>query len=213
MLKRLSLAALALWLATPALAQTTILAERPLKQIKDFDQVPILQGLTALGQGGECSVQYIIAKTGRAKNIIADCSVPEMGSYAIRAVEAAEWEAEVVAGKAFDSYAKRQTFRYGNFTPVDPRGEKAPVLIEGVDARNLDAAIAKAGGNALRCDVTFTVALDGRPKSIATNCNPKALDPFIAEAVGKMRYSPAQKAGQPTDWPGISMPMLFTVVG
>ena len=213
MLKWLCAVALALSVASPVLAQKTRLADRPLKQIKDFDPTPIKEGLQAIRRDGECSVQYVVARTGKANRITADCSVPEMAPYVTRSVENAEWEAEIIGGHVLDSYARRQPFKFGIATAPDPRGEKAPVLTRPVDNKEIERAIAEVGGEVERCDATFTVGIDGKPRNVTTNCKPAALDPFIAKILGKVQYTPAEKEGRPTDWPGISMTLLFVELG
>ena len=50
----------------------------------------------------------------------------------------------------------------------------------------------------------------GKPKDVEPNCDPAEYNPLIIEAVGKMSFTPGQKGGAPTDWPGISMPVKLT---
>lgn len=207
MLKWFCAAALAMSVVSPALAQKP--ADRPLKKIKELDQTPIKEGLTALKLGGECTVNYIVATTGKAKNITADCTVPEMAPYAVRAVESGEWEAEIVGGDLFDSYPQRQIFRFGTTVVADSRGEKGPTLVTGIAQRDIDKAIdvVKQEG---ACDVKFTVGADGVPKDIVPSCTPSMFDSHIIEAVKKMKFNPGLKGGQPTDWPGMNAPMKLT---
>jgi hypothetical protein len=208
MLKWICAVALLAAASGEAQAQKTKLPDRPLKKITDFDPAPIKEGLGVLKQGGECTVNYIVAASGKAKDITADCSVPDMAPYVVRTVQGAEWEAEIVDHEFFDSYPQRQIFKFGtvaNAAP-DPRGEKAPILVTGVEPKDVERAIARTEQEGT-CAVKFTVGADGKPKDIVPNCTSPALDPHISEAVAKMRFTPAQKDGAPTDWPGMSMPM------
>ena len=54
------------------------------------------------------------------------------------------------------------------------------------------------------------VGVDGKPKDIEPNCSESAFNDGIAAAVSKMVYQPGLKGGQPTDWPGMSIPMTLT---
>ncbi len=204
MLKWISAVALTMSVASPALAQKP--ADRPLKMIKQLDQAPIKEGLTAFKKGGECTVNYIVATTGKAKNITADCSVPEMAPYAVRAIESGEWEAEIVGGDLFDSYPQRQVFKFGTNVVADPRGEKGPTLITGIGQGDIGRAISAVKKEGA-CDIKFTVGADGVPKDIVPGCTPSEYDTYIVEAMKKMKFSPGLKGGQPTDWPGVSSPI------
>jgi hypothetical protein len=208
MLKWICAVALVLGAASPALAQKKP-ADRPLKMIKPLDQAPIKEGLTAFKKGGECTVNYIVATTGKAKNITADCSVPEMAPYAVRAVESGEWEAEIVGGDLFDSYPQRQVFKFGTNVIADPRGEKGPTLVRGIAQRDIDKAmdVVKKPGT---CNLKFTVGIDGLPKDIVPACDPPQYDTHVIEAVKKMKFEPGQKGGQPTEWPGVSSPLAIS---
>lgn len=203
MLKWMCAAALAVAAAGPAFAQKTDLPDRPLKQTKPFDQTAIKEGLTTLKQGGQCTVQYIVGVNGRAKDITADCSVPEMAPYITRAVETGEWDAEITGGEFFDSFPVKQSFKFGTEQAVDPRGEKAPVLVSGLLQKDIERAIARVDKEG-SCAMKFTVGVDGRAKDIAPNCEPAAFNDLIAEASKQMKFEPGQKGGQPTEWPGLS---------
>src|SRR5689334_3091799 len=113
MLKCICAVALAAGLASPAFAQKTNLPDRPAKQIKEFDQGPIKEGIAALKQGGECSVQYIIGVNGKAKDITTDCSVPDMAPYVVRTIETGEWDPEIFDHEFFDSFPRKQSFKFG----------------------------------------------------------------------------------------------------
>ena len=201
--------ALAAFAAAPAFAQNTktTLADRPMKQIKDFDQEPIKEGIKATGQSGLCTATYIVGEDGHAKNIAVDCPSPDFIPYVVRAVEGAEWEAEVVGGYFFSSRPRKQMFKFGAVAAaVDPRGEKPPAMIRGVQESDLKKVIDRLKQED-RCDLKFTVGADGAPKDIQPNCTVEAANTPLIEAVAKMKYTPAEKDGAPTDWPGISMPV------
>jgi hypothetical protein len=208
--------ALAAFAAAPAFAQNTktTLADRPMKQTKNFDLEPIKEGIKATGQSGICTATYIVGEDGKAKNITVDCPSPDFIPYVVRAVEAAEWEAEVVGGYFFSSRPRKQPFQFGAVTTVavDPRGEVPPVMIRGVQEGDLQKVIARLK-QADRCDLKFTIGADGVPKDIQPNCTVEAANPPLIEAVAKMKYTPAQKGGAPTDWPGISMPVSIAPKG
>lgn len=211
MMKWMLAVAFAAAFAAPAFAQETDLPDRPLKKIKDFDQAPIKEGVALLKQGGECTVNYIVDTKGKAKDITADCSVPDMAPYIIRTIETGEWESEITGGEFFDSFPIKQAFKFGSTAgpAVDPRGEKSPVLVTGVMQRDIDRAI-KAVDKAGKCAVKFTVGADGKPKDIVPTCDPAAYDEHIAAAMKNMEFEPGLKGGQPTDWPGMNMPVNLT---
>lgn len=206
MLKWVCAAALALTVASPALAQKP--ADRPAKQTKPFDQTPMKEGMAAIKKGGECIAKYVVSKEGKAKDVSADCTVPEMAPYIVRTVETAEWTPEIFDGEIFDTEPIKQIFKFSGpaAAAVDPRGEKAPVVVKGIEPKDVERAIARTKKQGT-CDVKYTIGADGVPKDIAPNCTEPALNPHIAEAVAKMKYEPGLKGGQPTDWPGMSMPM------
>ncbi len=205
MLKWICAVALAVTAASPALAQKP--ADRPAKQIKPFDQTAMKEGIGIVKQTGECTVTYVVSKEGKAKDIKADCTVPEMAPYIVRTVETAEWEPEIFDGEIFDTEPIKQAFTFtAAKQAADPRGEKAPVLVKGVEPKDVERAISRTKKEGT-CDVKFTVGANGSPKDIAPNCTEAALNPHITEAVSRMKYEPGLKGGQPTDWPGMSMPM------
>lgn len=201
--------ALAAFVGAPAYAQNTktTLADRPMKQIKDFDPEPIKEGMKTTGQSGLCTATYVVGENGKAKNIAADCPSPDFIPYVVRAVEGAEWEAEVVGGYFFASKPRRQQFKFGTAAAaVDPRGEKPPVMVKSVTEADLTKVIQRLKQDD-KCDLKFTVGADGVPKDIQPNCTTEAANPPLIEAVAKMKYTPAEKGGVATDWPGISMPV------
>ena len=212
MLKWICAAALVAGLAAPAMAQKP--GDHPAKQTKAFDQSSIQQGLAALKQGGQCTMTYVISDKGKAKNITSDCTVPEMAPYVTTTVETAEWDPEIFDGQAFDSRPQRQIFKFGSqqaAAPPDPRGEKAPVVVKGLDPKEIERAIGKVSAKVERCDPKFTVGANGKPKDVVPNCKPQQLDPWIADAIKNMEYTPGQKDGKPVDWPDMVQPMNLAV--
>jgi hypothetical protein len=212
MMKWMCAIAVAACAAAGAQAQEvkTTLPDRPVKQVKDFDQEPIKEGMKATGQSGLCTATFIVGTDGKAKNVVADCASPDFVPYVVRAVEGAEFEAEIVGGYIFESRPRRQSFKFGTVTVnVDPRGEKAPVLTRTIQESDLMKVIGRLKKKDDKCDLKFTVGADGVPKDILPNCTVEAANPPLIEAVGKMKYTPAEKGGQPTDWPGISMPITL----
>jgi hypothetical protein len=207
MLKWMCVAAAAMALAAPAFAQKTDLPDRTAKQIGTFDVAAMKEGQTTLKVSGSCTAEYIVAVNGKAKDITVDCGNPEMAPYIVRTIETGSWDPEVFDHEFFDSFPFRQVFNYGTGAAgPDPRGEKSPKMEEGADQKIILAAMAqvKAAGT---CEVKFTVGADGKPKDIQPNCTPEAYNAKVIEAIAKMKYTPGQKDGQPTDWPGMSMPL------
>jgi hypothetical protein len=212
MLKWICAGALAVGLASPAFAQKTDLPDRPAKQIKDFDQTAMKEGIATLKASGECTVQYIVGVNGKAKDITTDCSMPEMGPYVTRSIETGEWEPEIFDHEFFDSFPVKQVFKFAaapGAPAVDPRGEKSPVLVSGIEQKDIARAINQVDKPGT-CNVKYTVGADGKPKDIVPNCDPVAYDEKIIEAMKKMKFEPGQKDGKPTDWPGLNTPMNLT---
>ncbi|HEY7797267.1 MAG TPA: hypothetical protein VIA80_00765, partial [Hyphomonadaceae bacterium] len=142
MLKWICAVALAATAASPALAQKP--KDRPAKQTKPFDQAAMKEGMAVIRKEGECIVTYVVSKEGKAKDIKPDCTVPEMGPYVARTVESAEWEPEIFDGEIFDTEPIKQIFKFtAAGPPADPRGEKAPVLVKGVEPKDVERAISK----------------------------------------------------------------------
>lgn len=210
MFKWMCMAAASLALAAPAFAQKTDLPDRPAKQTTDFDVTAMKEGNALIKQNGTCMAQYIVGANGLAKDITVDCTHPEMAPYVARTIETGVWDAEVLEGEFLDSFSKRHTFNYGTGPAgPDPRGEKAPVLVDGLRERDITNAIAKIDQEGM-CDVKYTVGANGKPKDVQPNCTPPEYNDLIAAAMAKMVFTPAQKDGAATDWPGISMPIKLT---
>jgi hypothetical protein len=210
MLKWMFVAAAAMSLAAPAFAQKTDLPDRPAKLIKQFDTSAMKEGNTLLKASGQCTAQYVVSLEGKAKDITVDCQHPEMTPYIVRTIETGEWEPEVFDGYFFDTDPRRQSFTYGTGAPaVDPRGEKSPELKTSVEPRDIQRAMQAVNENGT-CETKYTVGADGKPKDIQPNCTPAAYNAPILAAIAKMTFTPGQKGGQPTDWPGMSMPLKLT---
>lgn len=207
MLKWMCVAAAAVALTAPAFAQKTDLPDRPAKQIKEFDTSAMKEGQAALKANGSCTAEYVVAISGKAKDISVDCTNPEMAPYITRTIESGEWEPEIFDHEFFDTDPRRQIFNYGSGAAgPDPRGEKSPSMTKGADQKILQAAMAQVKQEG-ECHVKFTVGADGKPKNIEPNCTPDAFNAKVAEAIAKMEYNPGLKGGQPTEWPGMSMPL------
>ncbi len=202
---------LSLGVAAPAFAQKTDLPDRPAKQTTPFDTSSIKEANSILKPpASTCTATYVVSIEGKAKDISVDCPHPDMAPYIVRAIETGVWEPEIFDGYFFDTDPIRQQFGYG-MGPAgpDPRGEKSPVQMQGVQERDINRAIAQVDKEGA-CDVKFTVAADGKPKDVQPNCQPPEYNPLIIEAIGKMTFTPGQKGGAPTDWPGISMPLKLS---
>ena len=80
-------------------------------------------------------------------------------------------DAEIFDGELFDSEPIKQTFKFGAVSApaVDPRGEKAPVLVTGIEPKDVERAINRVDKEGT-CDVKYTVGADGKPKDIVPNC-------------------------------------------
>jgi len=207
MLKWVCVAAASLALAGPAFAQKTDLPDRPAKQTTQFDVAAMREGNMLLKANGTCTAQYIVGANGRAKDITVDCTHPDMATYVSRTIETGVWDAEVLEKEFLDSLPMRQIFNYGTGAAgPDPRGEKSPTLVDGLRERDISAAIAKVDKEGM-CDVKYTVGADGKPKDVQPNCTPDEYNDLIIAAMAKMVFTPGQKGGAPTDWPGISMPV------
>jgi hypothetical protein len=207
MLKWICAVALAASAVSPAVAQKP--KDSPEKMVTQFDTEAIKEGIRALNASGECAVTFVVGVNGKTKDHSADCTVPEFAPYAIKAVQGSVWEPEILDGEKIDSYPRRQAFKFGAVSGGDPRGEKAPVLVKNIVPNEVERVITKVD-NAGTCDVRYPVGADGKPKDIQPNCTDSSFNSGIAAAVSNMEYEPGLKDGQPTDWPGMSMPMNLT---
>lgn len=196
--------------AAPAFAQKTDLPDRPAKRLSDYDVAAMREANTLLKLNGTCTAQFIVTAAGELSDMAIDCTHPEMAPYIATTMQTAEWQSEITGGEFFDSYPMRERFNYGTgAAAADARGEKPPVMETGLQPRDITKAIAEVneeGG----CEVKYTVGADGKPKDIQPNCTPAAYNDKIIEAVGKMEFAPGEKGGQPTEWPGMAMPLKLT---
>jgi hypothetical protein len=207
MLKWMCAVAATVAFAAPAFAQKTDLPDRPAKQTNQFDVAAMKEGNTALKVNGSCTAQYIVSVQGKAKDITVDCTHADMAPYVVRTIETGQWDPEIFEGEFFDSYPMRQVFNYGSGAGgPDPRGEKSPVLVDGVNPGDIQRAMTNVDKEGA-CQIKYTVGADGKPKDIQPNCEPTNYNEAITAAIGKMKFKPGEKGGAPTDWPGMSMPL------
>jgi hypothetical protein len=197
--------------APAAMAQTEVktkLPNRPLKQTKEFDLEAIKEGVKATAQAGICTATFVVGVDGLPKKISADCPSPDFVPYVVRAVEASRWDAEIADGYIWQSDPRQQPFKFGTATQVvvDPRGEKPPVLVKQVNEADMERVIQRMKEGDM-CNIVFTVGADGVPKDIVPNCSDTSANLPLISAVSRMQYTPAQKGGVPTDWPGLQMPV------
>ena len=99
---------------------------------------------------------------GKAKDITTDCSMPEMGPYVTRSIETGEWEPEIFDHEFFDSFPVKQVFKFAaapGAPAVDPRGEKSPVLVSGIEQKDIARAINQVDKPGT-CNVKYTVGAD-----------------------------------------------------
>lgn len=202
--------ALSLGVAAPAFAQKTDLPDRPAKRMSDFDPAAIIAANSTLQASGMCNVQFIVTASAELSDMSIDCSHPEMVPAIETTMRTATWQAEILEGEFFDSFPMREAFKYGtNPAAVDPRGEKAPIMQDGIVPRDIEKAIAEVNQEGA-CSVKFSVGADGKPKDIEPNCTPPEYNDKIVAAMGRMNYTPGEKDGAATDWPGLSMPIKLT---
>lgn len=202
--------ALSLGVAAPAFAQETDLPDRPAKRMSDFDPAAIIAANATLQASGMCNVQFIVTASADLSDMSIDCTHPEMVPAIETTMRTAKWQAEILEGEFFDSFPMREAFKYGtNAAALDPRGEKAPVMQDGIVPRDIEKALAQVNQEG-SCAVKFTVGANGKPKDIQPNCTPADYNDLIVAAMGRMNYTPGEKGGAATDWPGLSMPMKLT---
>ena len=187
--------------------------DRPAKQIKEFDQAAMKEGITVLKRAGSAQCMYIVGVDGRAKDITADCTVPDMAPYVVRI------DRDRASGNRRSSAASSSIririkqvvqVRRRRTAAVDPRGEKAPRRDQRRAQKPTSTARSTRSARTGTCNVKFTVGADGKPKDIVPDCTPPAFDSRISDAVKKMKYEPGQKGGKPVDWPNMTMPLNLT---
>jgi hypothetical protein len=198
--------------ALPALAQKP--ADRPAKVVTGPDVAVIKEAVNTLREPGECMVEFTVGLDGKPKDMKPTCTPETYAPYALKAMATVEYLPEIFAGEMFETEGLRQPFKFGVAAPAPSSapGDKAPVKIKDVEPKDIERAINRVD-EAGSCTVSFTVGADGKPKDVKPGCTPAKYDKLIGEAVAKMRFQPGQKAGQPIDWPGISMPLNLTKPG
>lgn len=214
MLKRISTAALAVALAgvlaAPALAQKP--GDKLPVLVTGPDKAVIKEAAETVKAPGECSVEFIVGKDGKPKNMKPTCTNDAYLPFVERAMAMVLYEPEIFDGEVFESEPKRQPFKFGvtqAATPAGQPGDKAPVVIKNIDPRDIKRALDKIN-EAGTCNAVYTVAADGKTKDIQPNCTPEAFNPLILEAIKKMTFKPGEKAGKAIDWPGMQTPMNLT---
>jgi hypothetical protein len=198
-----ALGALAIGLAAQAAAQKPPPPEEvPAKVLTGPNIDAIKEGMATIHQAGECKVTYIISKQAKLKNPKADCTIPEMAPFALKAMEAMTFQANTFDGSSFDSDEMVQPFKWA--ASGAPAGAaaggvaSAPVMTKPIDGRALGEVLNRVR-RAGKCAATFTVGVDGKPKDIKTNCDPKAYDGPVAKLIGEMVYTPAMADGKPVE--------------
>jgi hypothetical protein len=202
--------ALSLGVTAPAFAQKTDLPDRPAKRMSDFDPTAIREANATLQVSGLCNVQFIVTAAAELSDMSIDCTHPEIVPAVEKTMRSATWQAEILEGEFFDSFPMREAFKYGtNPAAEDPRGQKAPIMQDGIVPRDIEKALNQINQEG-SCDVKFTVGANGKPKDIQPNCTPPEYNDLIVAAMGRMNYTPGEKDGAATDWPGLSMPLKLT---
>jgi hypothetical protein len=194
--------------ASPALAQKP--GDRQAKQVKAADGGAIREGLAAIGQGGECTVTFTVGKDGKPKDMEPVCTPEAYAPYALKAMATVEYLPEIFDGETWETEDVKQAFKFGTVAaegaPANPG--KAPVVIKNLEPKDVERAIARVGGGGI-CAVKYVVGVNGEPKDIEPNCDPKKLDSHIKTAFEKMRFEPGQKDGKAVDWP-MEQPLNLT---
>jgi hypothetical protein len=192
-------------LAQPALAQKP--GDRLASQVKGPDAEVIREAVNTIRQPGECMVEFTVGIDGKPKDMKPVCTPAEYAPYALRAMETVEYLPEIFDGEVFETEGGKQPFKFGVTTSAAATpGEKAPVKVKDVEPKDIQRAINRIDAAGV-CQVTLTVAADGKPKDIQPNCTPDKYNKPIGEAVAKMRFEPGQKGGKAVDWPGYSYPL------
>jgi hypothetical protein len=203
-----ALGALAMGFVAQASAQKPPPPEEvPAKVLTGPNTDVIKEGMAVIHEAGECKVTYIISKQGKLKNPKADCTIPEMAPYALRAMESMTFQANTFDGSSFDSDEMVQPFKWAASGGAAPAaGNSAPVVKTPPDNRTIGQAIERIKSPG-KCDATFTVGVDGKPKDIKANCAPKSYDSLISKAISGMVYTPGMAAGKPVETPNVEYPI------
>jgi hypothetical protein len=203
-----ALCALAVGFAAQATAQKPPPPEEvPAKVLTGPNIDAIKEGMAVVHEAGECKVTYVISKQAKLKNPKADCTIPEMAPFALKAMEAMTFQANTFDGSSFDSDEMVQPFKWtaSGGAPTGA-GPTSPVLTTEPDKRAVGQAIERVKTPG-KCDVKFTVGADGKPKDIQPNCFPKQYDSLITKIVEKMVYTPGMANGKPVDTPNVQYPI------
>jgi hypothetical protein len=211
MLKLISTAALTIALAGvlagPAIAQ------------KPGDKLPVLvtgpdagvirEAIDTVKAPGECTVEFVVGKDGKPKEMKPKCDNEAYLPFVERAMAKVLYQPEIFDGEIMDSEPKRQPFKFNvSAAPAaaSQPGDKAPVVIKDIDSGDLQRAMENVDAPG-SCNLTLTVGADGKAKDIMPNCTPDKYNRSITSAVKKMKFEPGQKGGNPIDWPNYKMPL------
>lgn len=206
----LVLGALAMTVVAQASAQKPPAPQEvPAKVLSGPTADAIKEGMATIHEAGECKVTYIISKQGKLKNPKADCTIPEMAPFALKAMESMTFQANTFDGSSFDSDEMVQPFKWtasaAAAAPISA-GPTQPVMTKGPDQGDVGRAIERVKKPG-KCAATFTVGVDGKPKDIKPNCNPKAYDGPISKILGNLVYTPGMAGGKPVETPNMSFPV------
>ena len=181
--------------------------EVPAKVLSGPTTDAIKEGMATIHEAGECKVTYIISKQGKLKNPKADCTIPEMAPFALKAMETMTFQANTFDGSSFDSDEMVQPFKWtaSGASPATG-GPTQPVLTKGADQGEVGRAIERVKKPG-KCAATFTVGVDGKPKDIKPNCDPKPYDSLISKIIGNMVYTPGMANGKPVETPNVAYPI------
>ena len=167
----------------------------------------IKEGMATIHEAGECKVTYIISKQAKLKNPKADCTIPEMTPFALRAMESMTFQANTFDGSSFDSDEMVQPFKWAaSGVPAAGGGATQPVLTKGPEAAAFGRAVERVRKPG-KCAATLTVGVDGKPTDIKPNCDPKAYDAPIMKILSELVYTPAMANGKPVETPNRSYPL------
>lgn len=211
MLKRISTAALAValmgMLAAPAMAQKP--GDKLPVLVNGPDKDVIREAVQTVKAPGECTVEFIVGKDGKPKEMKPTCTNDAYLPFVERAMAAVVYEPEIFDGEIMESEPKRQPFKFGVSQPAaapNQPGDKAPVVIKDIDNGDLQRAMENVDAPGA-CNLTLTVGADGKAKDIEPNCTPDKYNKSITTAVKKMKFEPGQKDGKPIDWPNFKKPL------
>lgn len=198
---------------SPVLAQQAgDLKDRPAKMLTGPSVDVIRAGIGTVGLDGECVVEFTVGLDGKPKDMKPTCTPEAYAPVALEAMAAVEYQTEIFAGEYFETEGVKQAFKFTagqTVAAVDPRGEKAPVLVKDfvpADIRRAIDRVKKSGS----CDLKYTIGANGQPKNIQPNCTPSDFNSHIEDAVEKLRYEPGQKGGKAVDWPNFTQPLNLT---